>query len=72
MCIQKVERMMFRGTVVSTEGDAVATARVILKRVDPPALSAQAEYMTVGPMGLWRSDTLRSEAGRRAAGERER
>jgi hypothetical protein len=59
---RKAERLMPLGTIVSTHGDAVATARVILKRVEPPALSAQAEYMTVGPMGPWEADTVSTGA----------
>ena len=43
------------GTIVSTEGDAVATASVVLKRVDSPTTSEYAEFMTVGPMGPWES-----------------
>lgn len=54
------DRLMPGGTIVSTLRDAVATASLTLKRTNPPVLSAQAEYMSVGPMGPWESDTLSS------------
>ena len=57
-----VERLMPGGTIVSTQGDAVASARLTLERASPPALAAQAEFMSVGPMGPWESDTLSSGA----------
>ena len=55
-----LERLMPGGTIVSTPGNAVATASLTLKQANPPALPAQAEYMSVGPMGPWESDTLSS------------
>ena len=48
---------MPRGTIVSTEGDGVATARLQLERTKSPHLDAYAEYMSVGPLGAAVPDT---------------
>lgn len=45
------ERLGAFGTLVSADGDSVASARIRLERVRPPQLDAYAEYMSVGPLG---------------------
>lgn len=57
-----VERLMPGGIVVSTQGDAVASATLTLGRSNPRPLAAEAEFMSVGPMAPWESNTISSGA----------
>jgi len=52
-------RLGLGGSVVTTEGNSVASARVALERAKPPypIAYAEAEYMSVGPPGPMITDT---------------
>src|SRR5206468_2249159 len=42
-------------TVVTTEGDSVASAMITLRKREPDRIPATAEFMSLGPPGPWSS-----------------